>query len=292
MALGSIKNVFKGKMTKEELRKLAAGLRSAYHCVDNFEALQDKGGYDLGRQFPQDLYQNGVQKELLDLWLSREPTVHVLNSVGRRYCASQAGREWARFLRVRDKDAAILRVYVKDQNGSPEKILLRILTSLVWNLVALAPAEFERSEGLTKRQFDSLQRCDPGSFRAGIAILKGLPNFHLRGDKMLCIIDGLDIVETYATMEDLRVLDRVLRSVIGRNRGHLLYTMDKKMLYAKPVHQGIQLIDSLRSVEDEIIAVALVLVFAGEPVADRDEMELKDMLSLWAEFHGGSYWQT
>ncbi|KAI3324181.1 hypothetical protein HD806DRAFT_543577 [Xylariaceae sp. AK1471] len=215
-------------MTREDLCKLSKGLEATYIFVDHFEALEEKRGYDNGKQFPHNLYKRGIQKQLLNHWLSPEPTVFVLDGNGFNFDAGEAGREWAAFLRVRNPDAIVLRVYPKDRTATADHILCQILSSLVYNLITLVPGEFERVPGLCKRNFQLPAQGGPQGIDAGLKILGGLPLLGLGGCRILCIVDSLDLAETENAVGDVRELTAVLGKVLAQNHGHLLYTVAKK----------------------------------------------------------------
>ncbi|KAI0026251.1 hypothetical protein F4780DRAFT_16787 [Xylariomycetidae sp. FL0641] len=228
MAFHSLKDVFKSKtMTRPELRKLASGLNSTLDCVDGFEALQEKGGYDTGRQFPQVLDKRGLQQRLLNRWLLNKPDVNALQGLYYDYPASYIGREFARYIRVRAPGSVVLRVYVKQQNTGPERCLLQLLASLIWNIISLLPPEFPRVEQLSRKNFDCLQAAGEGSLEAGLAILKSLTLLDLRNEKMLCVVDGLDLAESEDTLSMIHGFDAALRTMLASNGAHLLYTFTK-----------------------------------------------------------------
>lgn len=216
-------------MTKDKLLKSAHGMDVALDCVTHFESLQDRGGYDCRKQFPYELYKKGVQKKLIDIWMADAPSVHVLDGVGYNYSASYAGSEFAKSLRVRNRESAVvLRVYVKNQSETPKVVLLQILGSLIWSLITLVPDEFGTSEGLQKRKFETFIGRGPGSFDAGLEILRSLPPLELNGKTMLCIVDGLDLAEDESTLSQLQQLVTILRDVMSKNCAHLLYTLGRR----------------------------------------------------------------
>ncbi|KAI1656456.1 hypothetical protein F4813DRAFT_135392 [Daldinia decipiens] len=229
MSFLSVKNAFRSQtMTKDKLLKSAHGLDVALDCVTHFESLQDRGGYDCRKQFPYELYKKGVQKKLIDIWMADAPSVRVLDGVGYNYSASYAGSEFAKSLRVRNRESAIvLRVHVKNPSETPKIVLLQILGSLIWSLITLVPDEFSTSEGLHKRKFETFVGRGPGSLDAGLGILQSLPILQLDGKTMLCVVDGLDLAEDESTLSELKQLVTILRDVMAKNRAHLLYTLSK-----------------------------------------------------------------
>ncbi|KAI1798800.1 hypothetical protein F4811DRAFT_162278 [Daldinia bambusicola] len=230
MSLLSAKKAFRSQtMIKDKLLKRAHGLDEAFNCVTRFESLQDRGGYDYGKQFPSELYKKGLQQRLIQAWMADAPSVHVLDGVGYNYSASYVGREFAKSFRVRNRDSAVvLRVYVKNRSDPPKAVLFHILGSLIWNLVTLAPSEFSTSEGLRSKEFETFIGRGPDSFDAGLGILQSLPLLELNGKKMFCIIDGMDLAEDKVTLSQLQRLLAVLRDVMSRNCAHLLYTLTRK----------------------------------------------------------------
>ncbi|KAI1387849.1 uncharacterized protein F4822DRAFT_407788 [Hypoxylon trugodes] len=230
MPVPSLKTVFKtGRMTRNELIKISKGMDTALNCVSHFEGLQDKGGYGFGQQFPYELYKNGLQQRLVAMCMAHTPGVHVLDYVGYDYSAAYVGREFARFLRVRNQESAVvLRVYVKDRRAAPKMILLQLIGSLIWNMISLVPSEFDGSEYLRSRLFEELMNCGPNSFDAGLRILEALPLLELSGKKMVCIVDGLDLAEEARTLGQLQSLLAVFRGVIAKNRGNILYTINRR----------------------------------------------------------------
>ncbi|KAI8965376.1 hypothetical protein F5Y11DRAFT_312936 [Daldinia sp. FL1419] len=226
----SVKNAFRSHtMSQDKLIRSAHGLDVALDCISHFESLQDKGGYDIGKEFPYELYKKGVQQMLLNIWMANAPSIQALDGLNRNYSAGYAGREFARSLRVRcPENAIVLRVYVKNRNASPKAVLLHILGSLIWSLIALVPREFTSSDGLHHRKFETLMSRGHGSIEAGLEILESLPPLELGGRKLLCIVDGLDLAEERNTLERLQRLLAILGDVIWKNRAHLIYTLSRK----------------------------------------------------------------
>ncbi|KAI1073719.1 hypothetical protein F5B20DRAFT_597280 [Whalleya microplaca] len=206
---------------------MAEGMDVALLCVDHWEGLQDRGGYDSGKQFPQDLYNNRLQQRLIERFLKDTPDVNVLNGIGHNYSASFAGREFAKFLRVRNPNDIVLRVYVKGSPREPWKILIQLIASLIYNMITLVPDEFEVCGDITSQNFVTFMRRREGSFDAGLKILKALPALDLKGRRILCIVDGLDYAETQDTVHAVSELVSALREVLAKNHGHLLYTLSK-----------------------------------------------------------------
>jgi hypothetical protein len=89
----------------------------------DIKTLNEKRGYNNSKQFPHDLYKRGVQKQLLEHWLTTEPTVFVLGSSRYNFDAGHAGCEWGAFLRVRHPAAVILRVYPKVRAAMADNIV-------------------------------------------------------------------------------------------------------------------------------------------------------------------------
>ncbi|KAI1481019.1 hypothetical protein F4774DRAFT_67075 [Daldinia eschscholtzii] len=230
MSFLSITNAFRSQtISKDKLLNRAHGLGVALNCVTHFESLQDRGGYDYGKQFPYDLYKRGLQRRLIDIWMADAPGVHVLDGVGYNYSASYAGREFTKSFRVRNREISIvLRVYVKNRSEPPKAVLLHVLGSLIWSLIALVPREFSTSEGLSSRNFETFMGRGSGSFDAGLGILQSLPHLELNGKRMLCIVDGLDLAEDKSTLSQLQQLLTALRDVMSKNNAHLLYTLSRR----------------------------------------------------------------
>ncbi|KAI1267988.1 hypothetical protein F5Y18DRAFT_442390 [Xylariaceae sp. FL1019] len=212
------------RMTKSDLTKYAQKLSSLRICVDSEEALQEKSGYDNGKQFSQQLYKNGVQKNLMDQWRSQKTEVNVLDGQYRNFDSSYAGREWAAYLRVRSPDATVLRVYPKDKTASPEDILVQILISLVVNMIRLVPAEFELPLPTPRKElFESLAEGGSLGIDYGLDILEYLPPLESRGN-MLCVVDGLRLADAGENGKRVDEFKQVLEKVLGRNQADLLYT--------------------------------------------------------------------
>ncbi|KAI1196665.1 hypothetical protein F5X97DRAFT_344358 [Nemania serpens] len=226
MAPSGIKNPFgKKTMTRKALCKLTELLDSAYNCVDHFEALEEKRGYDIGKQLPANLFKRGIESQLLEHWMSRGPSVHTLTSDGYNIEAGLAGCEWAAYLRVRNPRAVVLRVYPKNRAARAEHLLCQLISSLICNFATLAPAEFEKVSDLSKENFEILAQGGARGVGAGLGILQALPLLQLRGNGILCIVDALNIAEAGGAAHDVRQLKAVLVSILARNNGHLLYTM-------------------------------------------------------------------
>ncbi|KAI0505223.1 hypothetical protein F5B22DRAFT_533909 [Xylaria bambusicola] len=215
-------------MAKDDLIKLANRLGPVYNCVAHFEALEEKRGYDNGKQFPTNLYKGGTQKLLLDHWLSDGPDIYVLDGDGYNFDAGVAGCEWAAFLRVRDPSAIVLRVYPKDRTAKAEHILCQLLSSLIFNLAVLVPEKVDKVPDLCKTNFELLAQGGPRGIDAGLRILEALPPLDLNGGRMLCIVDGLNRAEEGNTIDKVKQLTAVLGRILARNNGRLLCTMAKK----------------------------------------------------------------
>ncbi|KAH8161310.1 hypothetical protein CIB48_g6937 [Xylaria polymorpha] len=216
------------KMTRRELQKSAKGLDAVYNCVAHFEALEDKRGYDNGKQFPAHLYNRGIQKRLLDHWMSTGPSTYTLDGDGYNFDAGIAGCEWAAYLRVRSPDAVVLRVYPKDRTAGAQNILCQLISSLIYNLAVLVPAEFDKVESLSKWNFGALAQGGAQGVGAGLRILESLPELELRSGDFLCVVDALNLAEDESTAADVRKLAAVLGRISARHSGHLLYTMAKR----------------------------------------------------------------
>ncbi|KAI1112283.1 hypothetical protein F5Y14DRAFT_463745 [Nemania sp. NC0429] len=213
-------------MTKKALYKLVERLDETYNCVDHFEALTEKRGYDNSKQFPANLYKRGIQKELLDHW-SESPSVHTLTSNSDQFDAGIAGCEWAAFLRVRNPEAVVLRVRPTSRTASAGDILRQLISSLIYNLATLVPEEFEKAD-LSKDNFELLAQGGAGGVGAGLKILAALPPLEVRRGGILIIVDGLNLAEDARTADEVRRFKSVLESLSAQNYGHLLYTMGQR----------------------------------------------------------------
>ncbi|KAI1353913.1 hypothetical protein F5Y01DRAFT_312506 [Xylaria sp. FL0043] len=230
MVHSSIKQAFgRNLMTKEDLSKLTEKLNSTFNCVSHFEALEEKRGYDNGKQFPADLYKGGVQKLLLDHWLSdeHEPNVYTLDDKCFNFNAGMAGCEWAAYLRVRNRDAVVLRVYPKDRTAKPEHILCQLLSSLIYNFIPLVLEKFDKVPDLCKRNFELLAQGGRQGIDAGLKILEAFPPLQLQGRRMLCVVDALNLTEAESTVGNVNQLTVVLGRILVRNNGRLLLTISK-----------------------------------------------------------------
>ncbi|KAI0430508.1 hypothetical protein F5Y09DRAFT_355912 [Xylaria sp. FL1042] len=231
MILPSIKQAFgRNMIKKKDLSKLAEMLHSTFDCVSHFEALEEKRGYNYAKQFPADLYKGGIQKLLLDHWLSREngPNIYTLNAKCYNLDAGIAGQEWAAFLRVRNPNAAILRVYPKDRTAKAEHILCQLLSSLIYNFTPLVPEKFDKVPGLYKRNFQILAQGGPEGIDAGLRILESLPPLKLRGGGIMCVVDALNLAGAKNTIDAVEKLTAVLGRILARHNGHLLFTLAKQ----------------------------------------------------------------
>lgn len=212
-------------MTRKALCKLTERLDSAYNCVDHFEALEEKRGYDIGKQLPAQLFKRGIESQLLEHWMSSAPSIHKLTSDGYDIEAGLTGCEWAAYLRVRNPIAVILRVYPKNRTARAEHILCQLLSSLIINLATLVPVEFNKVPDLCKENFELLAQGGARGIDAGCRIVEALPRLKLREAGMLCIVDALNVAEARGAADDVKQLKAVLSRMSARNNGHLLYTM-------------------------------------------------------------------
>ncbi|KAI0465836.1 hypothetical protein F4859DRAFT_519638 [Xylaria cf. heliscus] len=212
-------------MTRRDLQKQAQGLNTAHNCVSHFEALEDKRGYNIGKQFPAHLYKRGVMKKLLDHWVSPGPSTYTLDGKSYNFDAGTAGREWAAYLRVSSPDAVVLRVYPKDRYAGAGQVLCQLISSLIYNLVTLVPGEFDKVDSLGKGNFEALARGGAEGIAAGLRILESLPQLEVQGGNFLCVVDGMNLAEDETTAADVKKLAAVLGRILARHKGHLLYTM-------------------------------------------------------------------
>ncbi|KAI1309196.1 hypothetical protein F5Y03DRAFT_74494 [Xylaria venustula] len=215
-------------MTKEDLLKYSERLDLAFNCVAHFEALEEKRGYDNGKQFPLELYKRGIQKLLLDHWLSNGPNIYTFGAEFYDFDARIAGCEWAAFLRVRDPSAVVLRVYPKDRTAKAEHILCQLLSSLICNFITLIPDKFDKVPDLHKRNFEFLAQGGPQGIDAGLRILEALPPLELHGGRILCVVDALNLAEAENNFDDVKQLTMILGRILARDDGRLLLTMAKQ----------------------------------------------------------------
>ncbi|KAI0376457.1 hypothetical protein F5Y04DRAFT_210355 [Hypomontagnella monticulosa] len=233
MSTLKMKNPFKSStMTREQLLEKAEELFTALRCVSHEESLWGKGGYEYGREIPDEIYKHGLLSKLLRLSGQVTPQVKVLDGkgLGFNYNASYVGREFAKYLRARDpEESLVLRVYVKNLSAQPPPgtVLMQLLGSLVWSFVAIVPREFDASEDLRRRNFQTLMSGGPEGFEAGLRILLALPQLKLGKRKLLCVVDGLDLAESRDTMNEVRRLVAVLRDLVAKNGGNILYTLGR-----------------------------------------------------------------
>ncbi|KAI2621326.1 hypothetical protein GGS21DRAFT_541741 [Xylaria nigripes] len=217
-------------LTKKELKKLTLRLDTAFNCVDHFESLEETRGYENGKQFPAELYQRGIQKRLLDNWLCSKPTIYTLSTKSHNIeSPGSAGCEWAAYLRVRSPGAVVLRVYPKDRTVSPDMILCQIVSSLIFNFATLVPEEFDRVPDLCKQSFDALVQGGQLGIEAGLRILEALPPFVPCEKGLLCIVDALNLAQDGSTDHEAKRLAVILERIMARNKGHLLYTVAKRI---------------------------------------------------------------
>ncbi|TRX91663.1 hypothetical protein FHL15_007445 [Xylaria flabelliformis] len=212
-------------MTRKDLQKLVTELDAIYKCVPYFLAFEDKRGYNIGKQFPEHLYKGGVYKELQDYWYSPRPGIHTLD----RYnvFAGMAGCEWAAYQRARHPKAIVMRVYPDDRTAKEEHILFQLISSLICSFSTLVPVEFDKVDGLSKRNFEALAQGGAQGIEAGLEILESLPEFEVGGRQFLCIVDALNLAENKDTVADVKKLKAVLEQILARHNAHLLYTVAK-----------------------------------------------------------------
>lgn len=232
MLLSTLACLFKPQtMTREELFKNATGLEEELDCISHYDALHQKGMYVNGYEYPLHLYKIGVQRRLQDMADATHPQVHVLvfDDVKHNCDASYAGQEFAKLLRVHSQGAIIvLRIYVKHPRTSPETIPVHLLGSVIWNMISLVPDEFKTSGGLHRRHFKAFKRRGPDCFERGVRVLSALPRLDLKGRKLFCIVDGLELAEDEKILDQVQDLVRALRDVMAWNHGQLVYTFSKE----------------------------------------------------------------
>ncbi|KAI2633088.1 hypothetical protein GGS26DRAFT_555270 [Hypomontagnella submonticulosa] len=235
MPASTMKNLFRSKtVTREKLQDRAQGLNVALDCVSHGESLEGKGAYGYGnsKEFPEVLYKAGVERDLFRMFYSPTPQVKVLDEVSNmtmyKYSAAYAGREWAKYLRAaRPDEALVVRVYAKNREAPPATVLMQLLGSLVWSFITLVPREFDAVEDLRRHNFEALMGGGPDRFDAGVRILSALPKFRLGKRRLFCIVDGLHLAEGKETSSHVATLVAVLRDVVAKNDGHILYTISR-----------------------------------------------------------------
>ena len=63
---------------KDDLIKSENTLDAAHNFVTPFEPLEERRGYDTGKQFRANVCKGGIQEALLDHWLSDKPDTYIL----------------------------------------------------------------------------------------------------------------------------------------------------------------------------------------------------------------------
>ncbi|KAI0856955.1 hypothetical protein F4860DRAFT_528713 [Xylaria cubensis] len=226
MAGSILKRALGKAMTRRDLQKLVTELDAVYNCVPYYLAFEEKRGYDIGKEFPEHLYKYGTYQELQDHWYSPKPSIHTLN----RYnvMCGMAGCEWAAFLRARHPDAVIMRVYPDDREAKEEHILLQLISSLICSFSTLVPVEFDKVDGLSKRNFETMVQGGAQGIEAGLRILESLPELEVGDRNFLCVVDALNLAENKDMVADVKKLKAVLERIVARANGHLLYTVTKQ----------------------------------------------------------------
>ncbi len=152
---------------------------------------------------------------------------------------SEASEVFARFLRARDPTARVLRVspyQPHDDLGSDPKeraelALLRIVSSLVFNLASLLPGRFDTHRDLCQERFLELEFGCP---EAGIDILLALPRLESlkrtgnsdRSKKLMIIVDAMGTAFNRHTETLCQSLVKALEHVADRNGAVLMFTND------------------------------------------------------------------
>ncbi|KAI0104989.1 hypothetical protein GGR51DRAFT_200303 [Nemania sp. FL0031] len=227
-----VRSIFKNTLTRSTMKrsdlfKLTKLIDSAFLPISYFEAFEDKRGYNIGKEFPLDLYKRGIQRTLDNHW-THPPSIYTLDDHNFNFSARIAGCEWAALLRARDPNAIILRVWPRDRIAGAPHILCQLFSSLIRNFATLAPAEFDKDPDLSKRNFELLVQGGTQGIHAGLKILEALPPFDLGNKKLLIVVDGLNLAEVDSTADYVKQLRVVLGEKATRNRGHLLYTTAKQ----------------------------------------------------------------
>ncbi|KAI0120732.1 hypothetical protein BJ170DRAFT_600461 [Xylariales sp. AK1849] len=119
---------------------------------------------------------------------------------------TQAGYELACYLRARD--FLVLHVLpnlvpiLPDVGCYRTSILIKLLGSLIYNLLVLVPATTPSSSALNKKHFEDLQRGDKRSFEAGLEMLAALPSLDIaERRKLVVVVDAVDTAEIEETRE-------------------------------------------------------------------------------------------
>ncbi|KAI0201668.1 hypothetical protein F4808DRAFT_459792 [Astrocystis sublimbata] len=142
--------------------------------------------------------------------------------------AGMAGCEWAAYLRVRHSEAIVLRVYPRNRTAKGEDILCQIISSLIYNLATLVPDTFSKVDGLAKSHFETLKQGGTRGISAGIEIIESLPELKIPSDKILWVVDAMNLAEGENTSAGVKNLKVGLQRLLARRKGHLLYTIAKK----------------------------------------------------------------
>ncbi|KAI1769292.1 hypothetical protein GGR53DRAFT_527563 [Hypoxylon sp. FL1150] len=231
MPVRAIRLFFAAGLTRDQLYKNAKGLNATFNCINHYDALEQKGLYVYGVDFPLDLYKYGVQQRLEDMVNATTLKVHVLMLDYARtgLDASYAGLEFAKRLRVLRQDVTVLRVYVRSPKEKPaESILIQLLASLIWNMITLVPDSFRPVGNLARRSFKAFMNGGPDCFEMGVKLLTALPRLDTKGRKLIFIVDGIEHAESEKTLDQVGYFVRTLRNTVASNCGQLLFTLNRK----------------------------------------------------------------
>lgn len=239
-------DVLVAETSRYELLAHAAALEVLLNLPSRFSTLYATKVKGDGQYLPY-LGPNFPTAQLLLLW---KPNAEWLQSVlvdgphrhGGAMSQSDAGDEFARFLRARDPAAVVLRVSVRPAHASwawekelrlddasrAQAALRRLVGGLVFNLVDALPETFPARPELSEQTFWDLGE---GDIDAGIDILRALPPLDLgegtSQKRMLMIIDGLDEVSHSITASRLHAFLDVLQIIQENNDVKVIFTNER-----------------------------------------------------------------
>lgn len=242
--------------SRYELLAHAAALEVLLNLPSRFSTLYATAVKGDGQGLPY-LGPNFPTAQLLLLWkpnadwlrsvLADRPQRHSGTAAG--LSPSDAGDEFARFLRARDPAALVLRVSVRPAHASwawekelrldaasrAQAALRRLVGGLVFNLVDVLPDAFPARADLCEHTFWALGE---GDIDAGIDILRSLPPLDLGHGtsqrRMLMIIDGLDEVSHAITASRLHAFLDVLQLIQENNDVKVIFTNERSVPWSAP----------------------------------------------------------
>ncbi|KAK8074989.1 hypothetical protein PG997_009652 [Apiospora hydei] len=160
-------------------------------------------------------------------------------STGTLLTTALAGYELATYLRSQDYLALRVRPKFEPILAANlwESSLLKLVASLIANLVRLLPAAGIRScPALFQESFDALAAGEsaPGSLQAGLAILEVLSTVRLQAGadgwgwrRLVVIVDELNYAEHPTTQHKVSRFVDVLRRICATNDAPLIFTLSK-----------------------------------------------------------------